>query len=124
MVSTLTLDSICKITSLQLDLVKIDVEGAEIDVLNGAKSLALNLKPIFFVEIHSNPTLPMYNNALDVIKRCHSLNYTPYYLKEKTVLQDAAAIAHRGRCHLILIPGDKSFPESLKYIEQGAEVRF
>lgn len=46
-VNTLSLDSIVENTKVSPELVKIDVEGAEIDVLNGATKLAKNAYHFF-----------------------------------------------------------------------------
>lgn len=54
-VKTVTIDSFGKefgITSTP-DIIKIDVEGAEYSVLQGAKQTLLTKKPILFIEVHS-----------------------------------------------------------------------
>ena len=48
-----TLDRIAKEYSLEkIDLIKIDVEGAELDVLKGSRSILKRNKPILLVEVH------------------------------------------------------------------------
>lgn len=44
-----SIDSYCKKNKLQPDLIKIDVEGAEISVLRGARLILAEFKPIFFL---------------------------------------------------------------------------
>ena len=43
----MTLDNFCKIYNLIPELVKIDVEGSEIDIFNGSKKLLENGNTIF-----------------------------------------------------------------------------
>ncbi len=47
-----SLDGYCKETGLFPDLVKIDVEGAEIEVLTGAQVLLKNERPLIFLSVH------------------------------------------------------------------------
>lgn len=57
-----TLDEIAKEANLsRLDLIKIDVEGFEVDVLEGAKETLKKFKPLVFLEFNSF-TLQAYRN--------------------------------------------------------------
>lgn len=47
------------------DLLKIDVEGAEIDALRGAVSLLTKRRPIFLVEIHSDELAVQYDSLME-----------------------------------------------------------
>lgn len=60
------------------DIIKIDVEGAESLVLNGAKNTILSKKPIVLMEIHS--MLNMFN----VVSFFSSLSYEMEVIKEET----------------------------------------
>jgi FkbM family methyltransferase len=51
-VETLTLDEFCKMTNLRPNAVKIDVEGAELLVLQGCKGLLKESRPTFIVAVH------------------------------------------------------------------------
>ncbi len=59
------------------DIIKIDVEGAESLVLNGAKNTILSKKPIILMEIHS--TLNMFN----VVSFFSSISYEMEVIKEE-----------------------------------------
>ena len=53
MVQVDTLDRIVDEYGLEkLDLIKIDVEGAELDVLNGSRGVLERDKPILLIEVH------------------------------------------------------------------------
>jgi FkbM family methyltransferase len=64
-VHTITLDEFCKRRKLQPDLVKIDVEGAELLVLQGARSLLKECRCIFIVATHPS-WLPPGQSAADI----------------------------------------------------------
>lgn len=119
-VPTITVDDITKRLRLDPDLVKIDVEGAEGKVLNGAVELANSQKARFFVEMHSSRELPMIKNAEDVLRWCTDTRYTAWYLRDHAVLDSPNRIADRGRCHLLLQPANWDYPEWLRRIEQNS----
>jgi len=48
----LSLDSYCKARKLAPDVIKIDVEGAEIGVLRGARETISRCRPIIFLSVH------------------------------------------------------------------------
>ncbi|KAA3663535.1 MAG: FkbM family methyltransferase [Chloroflexi bacterium] len=119
-VPTITLDSLSDHYGLMPDYIKVDVEGAESLVLAGAVQIAQKQTCQFLVEMHSNHDLTMRDNAAKIINWCRSNAYRAWYLKEHCLLEDPALIAHRGRCHLLLLPEKRPFPPYLKTIEQGA----
>ncbi len=119
-VPTITLDDLCDVYQVVPDLVKIDVEGAEHKVLVGSTKLAAHKKTRFMVEMHSPPELPMAENAGLVLDWCKRVGYSAWYLKGEELLDGVAAIAHRGRCHLLLQPATWSYPEWLRGIKQSA----
>jgi FkbM family methyltransferase len=51
-VSAITLDSFCHSTGLRPDFLKMDVEGAEYDVLLGAKETVAQFRPKMLIELH------------------------------------------------------------------------
>ncbi len=122
MVDTTTLDDIVAETGIVPQLVKIDVEAAESYVLKGATELAQKQQSVFMVEMHAPPEMPMLKNAGLVLDWCTANNYSAYYMKEHRLLESPEQIAHRGRCHLLLLPADMPYPEYLKAIGEGDEV--
>lgn len=118
-VPTTTVDRICEQGDMLPDLVKVDVEGAEHEVLLGSRVLAGHQQTRFFVEMHSPPELPMLENARRVLDWCRETGYAAWYLTDKSLLTAPEQIQHRGRCHLLLQPGDWSFPAWLEGIEQS-----
>lgn len=123
MVPTTTLDAIVGETGLWPDLVKIDVEAAESYVLNGAFQIAVGKQIVFMVEMHGPDEMPMERNAGLILDWCYKTGYTAWYLKEHIKLEAAAQIAHRGRCHLLLLPEEMEYPEYLRDIQEGDELQ-
>ena len=66
------LDSLLK-TGTNYNLIKLDVEGLEVEVLNGASKLIDQCKPILYIEFNSK------NGNDDLLKKIHSLEYIPYW---------------------------------------------
>jgi FkbM family methyltransferase len=118
-VKTITIDKICEYHQLKPDLIKIDVEGAEMKVLQGSKRCTAELQPRYLVEMHSNKDLTMRDNATQVIQWCRENAYTPYYLKDHAILESPEKIAHRGRCHLMLQPSTWAYPDWLRSVNQS-----
>jgi len=60
----------------RVDLVKIDVEGMELDVLRGGKKMLLNLKPIIFYEVSKSNEIELKKylelNNYKIIKRINN----------------------------------------------------
>lgn len=119
-VPTTTVDNLVRTFDCLPDLVKIDVEGAESLVLEGATELAHGQVTHFFVEMHSNTELPMSKNAQKILDWCQQVNYQAWYLKDKIKLTTPKPIAHRGRCHLLLLPNNQDLPQSLVELDQSA----
>ena len=99
-----SLDLFTKENNIYPDLIKIDVEGAEALVLEGGIQLALDSRPKFFVEMHSNLKLSMKDNVLKILKWSNKVKYTVWYMKERKMLINADEISHRGKCHIHLLP--------------------
>lgn len=121
-VPTITIDTLCDELNLTPELVKIDVEGAEYEVLQGSKVCAGKQQTRYLVEMHSNPQMTMAANTEKVMSWCREVGYQPWYLAKGERLDSPAQTEHRGRCHLLLQPADWPYPEYLIGIEQSASL--
>lgn len=121
-VRSFTLSSILESTGFVTDLVKVDVEGAEREVLAGASDAVARWKPRFMVEMHSGENLPMRTNAADVLAWCDQHDYDAWYLATGERLADPGPLEHRGRCHLLLQERGAPFPSIIEGIPQSAAV--
>lgn len=119
-VPTITIDTLCADFSLTPELIKIDVEGAEYDVLQGSKACAEKEQTRYLVEMHSNPQMTMVTNTENVMSWCRELGYQPWYLAKGERLDSPAQTQHRGRCHLLLQPAHWPYPDWLVGVKQSA----
>lgn len=78
-----------KIDSLDMpkpDFMKIDVEGFELDVINGALETIQRHKPSIFIEIHSSALGSEIKNILNPLYQIHHVSH-PHY-KENTKIKN------------------------------------
>ncbi len=115
-VATLTVDYLVRYYNITPDLVKIDVEGAEVEVLKGSVDLAAKRVTLFFVEVHSTNGIVANTDA--IIEWCKKNGYEAFYLKDHEVL-DSNRIKERGRYHALLVPSGSPYPPYLLSIKQG-----
>jgi FkbM family methyltransferase len=117
-----TLDRMLADLGVLPDLIKIDVEGAEYEVLQGAKGITQSCHPRFLVEMHATREIHMSENGRNVLNWCEAMGYIAFYLKNHSQVTSPDSFFHRGRCHLLLQPSGQVFPEVLFRIEQGASL--
>ncbi|MCB0698982.1 MAG: FkbM family methyltransferase [Chitinophagales bacterium] len=122
MVETMMLDDIVDMTGITPDLIKVDVEAAESFVLGGATKLATQQVSVFLIEMHGPEEMPMVKNAGLILEWCRTNSYKAYYMKDHVELTSVEQIAHRGRCHLLLLPVNVAYPEYLNRINEGDEI--
>ena len=121
-VKTLSIDYLVEKVGWLPEFIKVDVEGAEALVLEGANKTAAQKKTVFMVEMHSPPELPMLKNAELIIEWVNQVGYSAWYMKEAVILSKPEQIAQRGKCHLLLMPKGQVYPEALAKIPQRAPI--
>jgi hypothetical protein len=82
LVPTITVDTFVTLSGVLPDLIKMDVEGAEFDVLSGAEDTLRTAKPILFLSVHSgelydacNRYLTRLNYTLETLTSSDSVSY-------------------------------------------------
>lgn len=76
-VSTISLDDYCQSAALtHVDCMKLDVEGGEIEVLNGARQLLANSRPIIICEVLDWVAKPWGRQARDTVIYLQNLEYS------------------------------------------------
>jgi FkbM family methyltransferase len=70
-----TFDSIAKEKGILPDLIKIDVEGAEVAVLTGAMEILRNCKPTIFLSVHPRQLKLLGSSAIQLKALIMELNY-------------------------------------------------
>jgi FkbM family methyltransferase len=68
-VKLVTMDTFCKETRRVPNLIKIDVEGAEEDVLKGGSRTLKEADPTIIMEVWCTPFTENYRNALKILKK-------------------------------------------------------
>ena len=65
----------------KIDLIKIDVQGWELKVLNGAKKLINKYKPVLIVEFETHQLQKINNSCNDLANLIREMGYYIYYLE-------------------------------------------
>lgn len=68
-------------------LLKIDAEGSELDVLEGAKATILEFSPVIWLELHENSTLEAAGYAYrrnDIIRKLTGYGFKSFFGLDKT----------------------------------------
>ena len=63
---------------IKIDFIKIDVEGAEVSVLESCQNLIKEQKPILYIEVNKE-ALALFNNSVEDVERLVRLNGYHYY---------------------------------------------
>lgn len=72
----ITLDAYCAETGWRPEIVKIDVEGAEVNVLAGARALLTRHRPLVFLSVHPTHLRAMGSSAEALAALIDDLGYT------------------------------------------------
>lgn len=67
----------------ELDFVKIDIEGGQLDLLLGAKETLGRLRPTIWIELLDDDGSPIYNRELEVTAPIRTLNELGYIMTEQ-----------------------------------------
>src|SRR5690606_35992029 len=95
----------------RLNLVKIDVEGAELNVLRGMKNLIKKFQPVIFIEI-SIKNLNKYKYAIsDVYEFLIAMNYSPFELLSINQLRKLSSYIEADT--IIFLPNDYESPPGI-----------
>ena len=99
-IRSITLDMFCKSNNIYPDIIKVDIEGSEIEMLIGAKKILRKHKPLIFLSYHPYHIKKLgYQNSsiFDILTK---LNYKIYDLdgKEPSDLKNAEyLLIHKKR---------------------------
>ncbi len=73
-----SLDEFCIKNRIAPEVLKIDVEGAELGVLKGAKGIFTKYKPVVFLSVHPRTLSLIGQSAEDVLEQIRRLGYSIY----------------------------------------------
>ena len=110
---TLALDEFIAHSNIAPELIKIDVEGAELQAIAGLEQTMRTIRPVLFVELHAWGDVTVDGTAARLLPQLASLNYCMVYLYSGEVVTDAAVLARRGRCHVLICPCESPLLDQL-----------
>ncbi len=84
----------------EVNFIKVDAEGMEIDVLKGAKNIINKYKPLLWVENDK----PDKSRAL--IDYIYSINYTPYWVITRVTEQTGSPFVGQASFNMLCVTGD------------------
>jgi len=117
-VDVTTLDEFLSSAGLtDVHFVKLDVEGAELDVLKGARShLKQSSRPIFMVEVYDIRTRPWGYAARDIVRFLAERSFEWFSLEESGKPTPVDSAGSSFDANLVAVPAERmhSFTESVK----------
>lgn len=103
-VSTSRLDNLAHNTELQrLDLIKLDVEGAELSVLAGASALLRKHRPLLLMEVNDNALQLQGANGATIVEFLRAHDYEIHRF-DKTTGQPVPALANELSDNIVAMP--------------------
>jgi FkbM family methyltransferase len=107
---------------VEVDFIKIDAEGAEVDVLTGARKLLETgeRRPVLLVEVSDTRTRPWGYPARDIIQFLHRWGYEWFELKEDGGLESLPADLDTFDSNFVAIPRERK-EEILSALSRGAK---
>jgi FkbM family methyltransferase len=92
----------------RVDFVKLDVEGAELDVLKGAERLlARSPRPVILAEVQDVRTRPWGYEAKDIIQHLSHKGYKWLSLKENGSIEALDLSADKFEGNFVAVPGER-----------------
>jgi FkbM family methyltransferase len=104
LVPTVTLDEAAAVTGTAPEFVKIDVEGAELGVLDGAPRILREARPTILLELHELPDRDLPAHARAAVERVEPLGYQLFRLRTLRPLDPSKLAGLEGRTHVVILP--------------------
>jgi len=92
----------------QVDLVKIDVEGGELDVLRGAKQMFSSTRPLVMCEVEDRRTETWGYRAVEIIYSLRSVGYRWCTVDAKGNLESLPPRREYASDNLVAVPEEKT----------------
>ena len=108
-VEVVTLDAIAaKLGLTKVDFMKLDVEGAELDVLKGALGLLQNVpRPVLLVEVYDIRTKPWGYQAREIVQFLERLHYCWFQLLDSGSLQLVSSNLEVYDANFVALPAER-----------------
>jgi len=106
-IPSVRLETFANADSLQsIDLIKIDVEGAEIDVINGAVSVLERYKPLVITELSDHLQQARGQTCREIKEFMGSYGYTPYSINDDGTLSLCPMQAAHVNDNIVFVHSD------------------
>ena len=122
MVKTITLDYLYEYYQMKPDLVKIDIEGAELLALEGATKVAKESQCTFFIEVHDIPGKTKAEVGEFFIDWSEKNGYRTWVLRTMELLENGKQVENLSKYHVLLLPKEKELPDYLSKIAAKSEL--
>ena len=108
-VQVISLDDFVREENLgKIDFVKLDVEGAELDVIRGAERLLESVpRPVLLVEVYDIRTKPWGYHAYEIVRCLESIGYSWFWLGSEGRLEPAASELRVFDANLVAVPNER-----------------
>jgi FkbM family methyltransferase len=117
-VHSLSLDQWKEVERIEkIDIIKIDVEGAEFDVLSGMKNTFTVLRPIIFIEIIDDQLNRFGSSMKDLYSLIRFYNYNTYDIVGKNRLQEITT--YKESYSVLLMPKERSISNKISIIRSN-----
>lgn len=104
LVNTISLDEFVSLNNIgQIDLIKIDIEGAELNALQGMENCIKRFLPVFFIEIIKAQLILYGHSISDVFNWMQEKGYTAYDIKKDCIISKLT-VPKEGYAILFLPP--------------------
>lgn len=80
MKTQISIDKFCADKNLKPDVIKIDAEGNEFDILDGAKETLKNSRPVIFISLHGGHLIKLGRDISEIVPIAEKLNYNFTYI--------------------------------------------
>ena len=81
----ISIDKFCADKGLKPDVIKIDAEGNEFDILEGAKETLKQSKPVLFISLHGGHLTELGRDISEIYEIAENLNYSFTYINGTSV---------------------------------------
>jgi FkbM family methyltransferase len=115
--ATIALDDFAAQIPVSPDFVKIDVEGAERQVLAGMSRLLSEIRPVIALELHSSPGISVSDNAAAIQRLLRAAGYSMLDRFARDPIGDPRVLEGSTRTHVVLVPETPQAPDRSKAVK-------
>jgi len=107
----------------KIKFIKIDVEGAEMQVLKGAEALMNQHRPIVFCELDERWTSRFEYKPYHIFELFSTKGYRAFIINKDLTLSPIAHSTYRNKGDVLFIPAEMKLPEHLRPINENSTLQ-